>query len=262
MKVRSKTFTYISTLLSILMIIIITISMITASNADNETIGVTTFVLTEVPSATPISTNQIESTPTPEVLSETTPSITTIAPPNSILKYLPATTPTSIPTIALPTTATTSPTADFSPEMVDNLTPTPSISPTATPSNKSEIRLKIGSNSMIVNGKDMNIDPDPGTVPVIVNGRTLLPIRAIVEAMGGTIAWNDVDKKISVVVGSNKIELWIDKTTTTVNGIEKSIEVSPKIINKRTMIPIRYVIENLNCQVNWDSETKSITINY
>ena len=55
--------------------------------------------------------------------------------------------------------------------------------------NGTTIILKIGSPDMTVNGKDMPID-EQGTAPVIVNDRTLLPVRAVVEQMGGTADWD------------------------------------------------------------------------
>lgn len=53
---------------------------------------------------------------------------------------------------------------------------------------------------MTVNGVTREIDPGRGTSPVIVNGRTLLPIRAIIEALGGSVAWDQ----------AAKAEGWID----------------------------------------------------
>ena len=53
---------------------------------------------------------------------------------------------------------------------------------------KTEIILQIGSPVMTVNGTEQNID-DEGTAPVIVNERTLVPIRAIIEAMGGKVGY-------------------------------------------------------------------------
>ena len=58
-----------------------------------------------------------------------------------------------------------------------------------TTADKTEIVLQIGSPIMAVNGTEQNIDAE-GTVPVIVNDRTLVPIRAIIEAMGGTVGWD------------------------------------------------------------------------
>jgi hypothetical protein len=125
------------------------------------------------------------------------------------------------------------------------------------------IILQIGNSTFTVNGVSNNLD----SPPIIKNSRTLLPIRAVVEALGGTASWDASTKKVTVTLGSNTIELWIGKSIAKVNGIDTSIDstnskVVPEIINSRTMLPLRFVTENLGCDVQWDGTTKTITITY
>jgi len=103
--------------------------------------------------------------------------------------------------------------------------------------------------------------------PVIKNSRTLLPIRAVVEALGGTVDWDNAAKKVTVTLKSTHVELWIGNPQAKVNGATKWIDetnhkVVPEIINGRTMIPLRFVAENLGCDVQWDGTTKTITITF
>ena len=105
-------------------------------------------------------------------------------------------------------------------------------------------------------------DTNQNVFPVIENSRTLLPIRAIVEKMGGYITWNNDERKVSIMHGSNTIYLWIDSNTAVVNNVEKELDVAPKIIQSRTFIPLRFVAENLGATVTWLPETKSIKIEY
>lgn len=128
---------------------------------------------------------------------------------------------------------------------------------------KTIIILKIGSNSFTVNGKMRTLD----SPPIIKNSRTLLPIRAVVEALGGTAGWDPVTKKVTVSLGSTAIELWIGKNIAKVNGLDIPIDaanpkVVPEIINSRTMLPLRFIAENLGCTVEWDGTTKTIKITY
>jgi len=114
-----------------------------------------------------------------------------------------------------------------------------------------------------VNGINNSLD----SPPVIKNSRTLLPIRAIVEALGGTVSWDATNKEVIVSLGLNTIELWIGKNKANVNGVSKAIDsynskVVPEIINSRTMLPLRFVAENLGATVDWDGTTQTITINY
>ena len=125
------------------------------------------------------------------------------------------------------------------------------------------IILQIGSSSFTVNGKTEYLD----SPPVIKNSRTLIPIRTIIESLGGSIAWDTVEKKVTINLHTNTIELWIGRPTARVNGVFKPIDstnpkVVPEIINGRTMLPLRFVTENLGCQVQWDPNTKTITITY
>jgi len=123
--------------------------------------------------------------------------------------------------------------------------------------------LRIGDPNFSVNGVSNTLD----SPPIIKNGRTLLPIRPVVEALGGTVGWDGTEKKVTVTLGSTTIELWISKNTARVNGTNTPIDstnpkVVPEIINGRTMLPLRFVTENLGCQLQWDPNTKTITITY
>ncbi|NPV92381.1 MAG: hypothetical protein HPY50_16575 [Firmicutes bacterium] len=129
--------------------------------------------------------------------------------------------------------------------------------PTGT---KLDTVLQIGSPSMTVNGETREIDPGKSTAPVIVGGRTLLPIRAVIEAYGGTVEWDGAARKVTVVCNGKTIELWIDSLNTKVNGESKTTEVAPQIINDRTMLPLRFISENLGLSVDWDGASQRVTI--
>jgi photosystem II stability/assembly factor-like uncharacterized protein len=125
------------------------------------------------------------------------------------------------------------------------------------------IKLQIGSITFTVNDVSRTLDSSP----VIKNGRTLVPIRPIVEALGGGVSWDATEKKVTIKLQDKTISLWIGKNTAKVNGISKPIDstnskVVPEIINSRTMLPIRFVAENLGAIVEWDDATRTITITY
>ena len=131
------------------------------------------------------------------------------------------------------------------------------------------ITLKPGDPYMTVNGVRQEIDPGRGTKPVIIKewGRTVVPIRAIVEVLGGTISWDGTERKVTINLKETVIELWIDNPKAKVNGETKWIDpknhsVKPIIVNDRTMLPLRFVAESLGCTVSWDASTKIITITY
>ena len=125
------------------------------------------------------------------------------------------------------------------------------------------IILQIGNKKFTVNGETRTLD----SPPIIKNNRTLLPIRAVVEALGGTVGWDATERKVTISLSSTTIELWIGKSIAKVNGIDTSIDetnpkVMPEIINSRTMLPLRFVTENLGCTVEWDGTNQTITIRY
>jgi hypothetical protein len=125
------------------------------------------------------------------------------------------------------------------------------------------IVLQIGKTTFTVNGNSKTLD----SPPVIKNGRTLVPIRAIIEALGGTVGWDGMKREATVTLGKKTIALWIGKSVATVNGKNTPIDstntkVVPEIISSRTMLPLRFVSENLGCSVVWVDATKTITITY
>ncbi len=128
------------------------------------------------------------------------------------------------------------------------------------PENYTEIVLEIGKPIMTVNGIEKEIDPVRGTVPVITNGRTVLPIRAIVEALGGTIAWDPTSQKVTIQYSDKVIELGIGSTSADVNGSQQEMDVPPQIINSRTMVPVRFIIEHMVAQVDWDGSNRTVSI--
>lgn len=96
--------------------------------------------------------------------------------------------------------------------------------------------------------------------------RTLVPIRAVAEALGGEVTWNATSRTATVTVGSNTLELTIGKGTALLNGSAKPIDADPKVVpvitNGRTMLPLRFVTESLGAEVAFDQTTKTITITF
>jgi len=120
---------------------------------------------------------------------------------------------------------------------------------------------------MVVDSATKEIDPGRKTIPVIKNGRALTPIWAVVEALGGKIEWDSATQKVTITLKNTTIELWIGKSIAKVKGVNTPIDstnnkVVPEIINSRTMLPLRFITENLGCNVQWDGTTQTITITY
>ena len=125
---------------------------------------------------------------------------------------------------------------------------------------KTIIELQINNKEMKVNGIQSQIDPGKDTVPTIINGRTLIPIRAVFEALGGNVGYEPTDRKIILKLDDKTLEMWIDSTELKLNDVTKKMDVSPIIINDRTMVPVRFVAENFGYDVQWKEVDKRIII--
>lgn len=127
---------------------------------------------------------------------------------------------------------------------------------------QSEIVLTIGSPYLFVNGHRKNVDNE-GTRPFIKNGRTLLPVRAVFEAMGGTVEWNGKAKVVSLKLDGYTLFLKIDDLMAwDSNGEYYDLDTPPIISNGRTMLPIRFIVEKFGGNVEWDSSTESVIISF
>lgn len=124
-----------------------------------------------------------------------------------------------------------------------------------------EITLQIGNPMMTVSGKQQEIYPGENAVPVIIDNRTLVPIRAIIEAMGGNVAWDNDKQEATLTYNDDVIKLTIGSTKAYLNDTEGLLDVAPVIIDNRTMLPIRYIAEGFNFRVKWIEETQTVTIN-
>jgi uncharacterized repeat protein (TIGR02543 family) len=124
------------------------------------------------------------------------------------------------------------------------------------------IELKIGSTTMLVDGRSVTLE----AAPIILNARTLLPIRAVVEAVGGTIAWEALARKVTIVRNATTLELWIGRHVAELNGqsttIDSDAKVVPIIMNGRTLLPLRFVAEALALDVQWNATTRTVTITF
>ena len=123
------------------------------------------------------------------------------------------------------------------------------------------LQMQIDNPIMTVNGSEQEIDLGMGTTPVIgENDRTLVPIRAIIEAMGGTVGWTQETRTATLNYGEDEIQLVIGSETAYLNGEENTLDSAPVIINERTMLPIRFIAESFKFDVDWTQETQTITI--
>lgn len=107
-----------------------------------------------------------------------------------------------------------------------------------------------------VNEKDILFE----TPPVIKDGRTLVPVRAVTEALGAEVQWNASTQTVTITKGSIVIKLVIGKNTATMNGKSVTLDVPASNGNGSTVVPLRFVSEALNLKVLWEQDKNTIKI--
>jgi len=125
------------------------------------------------------------------------------------------------------------------------------------------ITLQIGSMEAVTNGVNVSLN----VAPLIQKSKTLVPFRFIGEQLHASISYTTdpktkMVKTVSYVLGNTTIELIIGAKNASVNGKSVPLEVPAQIIKGTTMVPLRFIAENLNCQVEWEPKQKIITITY
>lgn len=115
---------------------------------------------------------------------------------------------------------------------------------------------------LYINNVMEELDPGKGTKPVIVKDRLMLPIRLLVEKLGGSVEWASQENAAYIKLNDKSIKVTIGSNKALVNDVTKELDVEPQIINERTMLPLRFIIENLGYEVKWDDTKRSVTITY
>ena len=111
--------------------------------------------------------------------------------------------------------------------------------------------------SVLLNGTKLTFDQPP----IIENDRTMVPIRAIFEALGYTLDWNGDTQTATATNGSNTIKVTVGSNTIFYTGGTYNCDVAPINRSGRILVPVRAIAECAGCTVDWDGETKTVIIN-
>ena len=117
--------------------------------------------------------------------------------------------------------------------------------------------------STSVNAVDLFVDTmkvESDTPPTIVDGRTLVPVAAIFDALGATMVWDGETRTASGTRDDVTVSIPIGSTTVYVNGEAQELDVPAQIINSRTMVPAAFVSKALGCEVTWNDDTKTAAV--
>ena len=118
-----------------------------------------------------------------------------------------------------------------------------------------------------LNASQINVTVDgtavdfAGQPPAIINGRTLVPVRGVFEALDFDVDWDQATQTVTLSRGAG---LWVEIAIGTdifiMNDIEFRLDVPAQIVEGRTMLPIRAVVESLGYRVGWNQATNTVAI--
>ena len=107
-----------------------------------------------------------------------------------------------------------------------------------------------------LNGSELVFD----VPPQLINGRTMVPMRTIFEALGSEIDWDSGTQTITAEKDDVVIKMQIDNVVISVDGNEVALDVPPQLVGSRTLVPVRAVAESLNAEVEWDGPSQTVAI--
>ena len=110
--------------------------------------------------------------------------------------------------------------------------------------------------SVYVNGERLKFDVEP----VLINNRTMVPLRAIFEELGAVVTWDSVNSTAKGVLGATTVEITIGANQMYKNGEAKELDSPATIMSSRTLVPVRAIAESFNCIVNWYAATQTVEI--
>ena len=119
-----------------------------------------------------------------------------------------------------------------------------------------EIVLRIGSPKATVNGQEVGLK----SPPVIVGGRTLVPLRFIAEALGARVDYDPLKRQVTCNIEGQRITLGIGLASATVNGKKVVLDIPAQIISGYTMVPIKFVSQQMGYSVRWIPETSQVIV--
>jgi len=96
--------------------------------------------------------------------------------------------------------------------------------------------------------------------PKLIGGRTMVPLRAIFEALGATVTWDESTQTVTAYNEAYLVKSTIGKNEMLVNNEKVDIDIPPMIVDGRTLVPARFVAEAFNCDVKWDSSNFMVNI--
>lgn len=129
----------------------------------------------------------------------------------------------------------------------------------ATATNRREIWLQVDNTLAKVNGETKSLQ----VAPAIHNGFTYVPLRFIGEELGAKVTWSEIEQKVTYELDGRKIDLFIQRGAALINdSTVLELPAPPLVIQGSTLVPVRFVSEQLGAKLTWFGEDRTILIEY
>lgn len=115
---------------------------------------------------------------------------------------------------------------------------------------KGEVKIKL-------DGRLIEFDAAPY---IDTQDRTMVPIRFVATELGSRVFWNETERLVTITGQGKIIQLWVEQATATVNGVDVLLDTVPVLKDGRTMIPLRFVGDNLGTKVGWDGTVNTVIL--
>ena len=110
-----------------------------------------------------------------------------------------------------------------------------------------------------INGKLLSFEDQ---YPLVEDGHTMIPIRAVAEALNAEAEWDHENYTAIIKKGNTVISIPINEHIAYIDGEQSFLDAPSEIINDRTMVPLRFISEALNANVSWEQDTRTVMISY
>ena len=110
--------------------------------------------------------------------------------------------------------------------------------------------------TVFYNGEKIKFDQ----IPVIENGRTLVPLRAIFEKIGAEVKWDENTKTVTATKDGTEISLTLGSTEAIKNGEKVTLDTAAKSVNVRTLVPVRFIADCFGVTTDWDGTMQRVSL--
>lgn len=122
------------------------------------------------------------------------------------------------------------------------------------------VTIIMGEPNFAVNGAYHELEEGLLTKALMKNDNVVSPLQDILATLGGTYAWDEAKQTATLSLNGNTLVLTLDNPKALVNGEVKAAPVAPQKIDGRIFLPVRFVMENLGCQVKWEQARTRVVI--